>query len=171
MAPTSSILSILDWRYAWKKENMFPFTPSVSEVVALGAALDQYLDEGPEIVWQRHELTARACRAGIKAMGLDLWPECEEIAAPTTTAVTIPENLTTDQIHSSARQKYGVTLSAGRGETYDKLVRIGHMGPVAEPIYAVVAVTALGEAVREHNFDVDLGLGIEAVVAEISSNV
>ena len=78
-------------------------------------------------------------------MGLELWPECEEIAAPTTTAVTIPENLTTGQIHSSARQKYGVTLSAGRGETYDKLVRIGHMGPVAEPIYAVVAVTALGE--------------------------
>jgi len=169
--PRSSILSILDWRYAWKKENMFPFTPSVSEVVALGAALDQYLDEGPEVVWQRHELTARACRAGIKAMGLNLWPECEEIASPTTTAVTIPKNLTTEQIHTSARQRYGVTLSAGRGETYDRLVRIGHMGPVAEPIYAVVAVTALGEAVRQHNICVDIGVGIEAVVAEISRSV
>ena len=104
-------------------------------------------------------------------MGLNLWPECEEIASPPTTAVTIPKNLTTEQIHTSARQRYGGTLSAGRGETYDRLVRIGHMGPVAEPIYAVVAVTALGEAVRQHNICVDIGVGIEAVVAEISRSV
>ena len=45
------------------------------------------------------------------------------------------------------------------------------MGPVAEPIYAVVAVTALGEAVRQHNICVDIGVGIEAVVAEISRSV
>jgi pyridoxamine--pyruvate transaminase len=90
-APRASILSFLDWKEAWRKDRPFPFTPSVSEVNGLDAAIDQYLDEGAEQVWRRHALTARACRAGIKAMGLALWPAREEIASPTTTAVRVPD--------------------------------------------------------------------------------
>ncbi|PPR19925.1 MAG: Pyridoxamine--pyruvate transaminase [Alphaproteobacteria bacterium MarineAlpha10_Bin2] len=166
-SPRASVLSLLDWKDAWRKENAFPFTPSVAEVQGLDAALDQYLEEGPEAVWRRHDLTARACRAGIKAMGLELWPARESIAAPSTTAVTIPGDLTTKQIHSAARQTYGVTLSAGRHETYDKLIRIGHMGPVAEPIYAIAAVAVFGAAVRQHGIAADVGAGVEAAMAEI----
>ena len=168
-APRASVLSLLDWKNAWSKDEAFPFTPSVSEVQGLDAALDQYLQEGPEAVWQRHEVTARACRAGIKAMGLEIWPARNSIAAPSTTAVTIPGNLTTKQIHSAARQTYGVTLSAGRKDTYDKLIRIGHMGPVAEPIYALAAVAVFGAAVRQHGISVDVGSGIEAAMAEVSN--
>jgi len=166
-APRASVLSLLDWKDAWRKDEAFPFTPSVSEVQGLDAALDQYLEEGPETVWQRHALTARSCRAGIKAMGLELWPARESIAAPTTTAVKIPGNLTTKQIHSAARQTFGVTLSAGRMETYDKLIRIGHMGPVAEPIYAIAAIAAFGAAIRQHGITADVGSGIEAAMAEL----
>ena len=168
-APTASVLSLLDWKDAWRKEEAFPFTPSVAEVAGLDAALDQYLDEGPETVWQRHAVTARACRAGIKAMGLELWPAREEIAAPSTTAVTIPGSLTTKQIHAAARETFGVTLSAGRHKTYDKLIRIGHMGPVAEPIYAIAAVTAFGSAIRQLGTAADIGTGVEAALAEIGN--
>ena len=100
-------------------------------------------------------------------MGLELWPARESIAAPSTTAVKIPGGLTTKQIHSAARQTYGVTLSAGRHQTYDKLIRIGHMGPVAEPIYAIAAVAVFGAAVRQHGITADVGQGIEAAMAEI----
>lgn len=165
--PRDSVLSLMDWKHAWKKEEAFPFTPSVAEVHALDAAFQQYLDEGPEAVWARHDLTARACRAGIRAMGLDLWPAREEIAAPTTTAVTIPDGLNTEMIHSAAREVFGVTLSAGRAETYDKLIRIGHMGPVAEPIYALTAIAAFGAALRHHGRNADVGAGIEAAMAEL----
>ncbi|MGH6934309.1 MAG: pyridoxal-phosphate-dependent aminotransferase family protein, partial [Dongiaceae bacterium] len=90
-APRASVLSLLDWKDAWNKDKPFPFTPSVSEMNGLDAVFDQYFDEGPEQVWRRHDLTARACRAGIKAMGLLLWAKQESIAAPTTTAVRIPD--------------------------------------------------------------------------------
>ena len=166
-APRASVLSLLDWKEAWRKENKFPFTPSVAEIAGLDAAFDQYLEEGPEAVWRRHALTARACRAGIKAMGLGLWPNPESIAAPSTTAVAIPDGLTSEQIISAARDKFGVIFSAGRMETYDKLIRIGHMGPVAEPIYAVTAVAAFGAAVRHHGVTVDIGAGVEAALAEL----
>ena len=76
----------------------FPFTPSVAEMNGLDGALDQYLDEGPENVWRRHALTARACRAGIKAMGLELWAKTESIASPTCTAVRVPAGVNDEEI-------------------------------------------------------------------------
>ena len=72
-APRASMLSILDWENAWRHDQPFPFTPSVAEINGLDAALDLYLDEGPEEVWARHALTAEACRAGVTAMGLSIW--------------------------------------------------------------------------------------------------
>jgi pyridoxamine--pyruvate transaminase len=168
-APKASVLSLLDWKEAWRKEKPFPFTPSVAEVNGLDAVMDQYLSEGPERVWRRHALTAAACRAGVKALGLALWPAREEIASPTTTALRVPEGFRDADILAAARDAYGVVLSAGRGATKGKILRIGHMGPVAEPIYAVVAVTALGGALRRIGFACDIGAGVQAAMAVIDS--
>src|SRR5690606_2690771 len=64
-APFASMLSLKDWRSAWKRTEKFPFTPSVADINGLNAALDRYLGEGPEQVWARHALTAAATRDGI----------------------------------------------------------------------------------------------------------
>ena len=166
-APTGSVLSLKDWRDAWRADVLFPFTPSVSEVHALDAAVRNYLDEGPEAVWARHALTARACRAGVRASGLDLWPVREAICADTATTVRVPDGLDDAAIRQEARRRYGVVFSAGRGSLLGKLVRIGHMGPVARPIYAIVAVTALGGAVNALGGQADVGAGVEAALAVI----
>ncbi len=167
--PTASVLSFTDWKDAWRKEKPFPFTPSIAEVNALDGALDQYLDEGPESVWNRHAVTARACRAGVQAMGCALWAAREEIAADTTTAVRVPDGLKDEEIRAAARATYGVIFSSGRAETLGKLIRIGHMGPTAQPIYAVVAVTALGGALRQLGFEADVGAGVEAAMNVIEA--
>ena len=169
-APFASVLSLKDWKDAWSKNNPFPFTPSVAEMNGLDAALDHYLEEGPEKVWRRHALTAAATRAGLKAMGLDLWAKTEAIASPTCTALRVPEGLKDSDIIAAARAQYGVVFSSGRGETLGKLIRIGHMGPVAEPIYAVVALTALAGAMRKLGRRIDLGAGIEAANAVIAED-
>jgi pyridoxamine--pyruvate transaminase len=167
-APKDSVLSLLDWRDAWSREKPFPFTPSVAEVNGLDGALDTYFDEGPENVWRRHDLTARACRAGVKAMGLSLWPARDEIAAPTVTAVRVPDGLKDADILAAARRLYGTVFSKGRNETLGKLLRIGHMGPAAEPGYVMVALTALGGALRTLGRKVDVGAGVEAAMAEVA---
>lgn len=168
-APFASALSLKDWKDAWSKDKPFPFTPSVAEVNGLDAALDQYLDEGPEKVWHRHALTAAAARAGLKAMGLPLWAKTEAIASPTCTAVRVPEGIKDSDIIAAARSEYGVVFSTGRNDTQGKLIRIGHMGPVAEPIYAVVALTAFGGALRKLGRKVDIGAGIEAATTVIAA--
>ncbi|MGO9991988.1 MAG: pyridoxamine--pyruvate transaminase [Steroidobacteraceae bacterium] len=170
-APRDSVLSILDWEHAWRRDRPFPYTPSVAEINGLDAALDLYLTEGPERVWDRHALTAKACRAGVLAMGLRLWPADERTASPTTTAVRIPGTIEDAALRAAARARYGVVFSSGRGETLGKLVRIGHMGPTARPLYAVVAVTALGGAVRALGHPVDVAAGVAAALAVIDEDV
>jgi pyridoxamine--pyruvate transaminase len=168
-APTASMLSILDWENAWSRDEAFPFTPSVAEMNGLDVALDLYLNEGPEAVWARHALTAAATRAGARAMGLDLWAADEAIASPTTTAIRTPDGIDEALLRASARERYGVVFSAGRGETLGKLTRIGHMGPTAQPIYAIAALTALGGALNALGHPAAVGAGIEAALGVIDA--
>jgi pyridoxamine---pyruvate transaminase len=170
-APRDSMLSILDWEHAWRRDRPFPFTPSVSEINGLDAALDLYLTEGPERVWARHAITAEACRAGALAMGLHLWPADIRTASPTATAVRIPAGIEDAALRAAARARYGVVFSSGRGETLGKLVRIGHMGPTARPLYAVVALTALGGALRALGHPVDVAAGVAAALAVIDRSI
>jgi len=168
-APFASILSLKDWKEAWRHDRPFPFTPSVSDMNGLDGALDQYLGEGPEAVWARHALTARACRAGIQAMGLKLWAKSEAIASPTCTAVRLPAGVADQALLAAARAEFGVVFSSGRGETAGKVIRIGHMGPVAEPIYATVAITALGGALQRVGQRSDVAAGLAAAMDVIAA--
>jgi pyridoxamine--pyruvate transaminase len=122
-------------------------------------------------VWERHALTAAACRAGVVAMGLKLWAADERTASPTTTAVRIPAGIEDAALRAQARARYGVVFSSGRGETLGKLVRIGHMGPTARPLYAIVALTALGGAIRALGTQVDVAAGLDAALAVIDAGV
>jgi pyridoxamine--pyruvate transaminase len=170
-APFASMLSITDWKNAWKATEKFPFTPSVAEINGLGAALDRYLSEGPETVWARHALTAAATRDGVRAMGIEIWPAREDIASPTCTAVKMPDGVDAGPVIAAARARYGVSLSAGRAETLGRLIRIGHMGPTAQPMYAHVAVAALGGALAAGGTSVDIGAGLAAVQARIDASL
>lgn len=169
-APRASMLSILDWEHAWSRSEPFPFTPSVAEMNGLDAALDLYLAEGPEAVWARHALTAKATRAGLRAMGLDIWAARDEIASPTTTALKIPGGVDEAQFRSEARARYGVVFSSGRGETLGKLTRIGHMGPTAQPIYSIAALAAVAGAMSACGVKTDAGAAVSAAIAIIDQN-
>ena len=117
------MLSILDWEEAWRQDKPFPFTPSVAEMNGLDAALDHYLAEGPEKVWARHALTAKACRAGVKAMGLSLWAgQRGDRLADQRRRCACPTASTTRRCAEPRAPRYGVVFSAGRGETMGKLI-------------------------------------------------
>ena len=126
---------------------------------------------GPEAVWARHAATVAACRAGVKAMGLEIWAAREDIASPTTTAVKVPAGVDEPALRAAMRDRYGVTVSSGRGETLGRLVRIGHMGPTAQPMYAVIALAALGGALNALGHTVDVGAGVAAAMAAIDSGL
>lgn len=165
-APRASYLSMLDWKEQWLEGGRFPFTPSVVDVQGVEAAVDELLAEGLESSIARHARTAAACRAGVRAMGLDLWPRNEEIAAACVTAIAVPDGLTDVQVRDHCRERYGVMLSAGQGA--GNLVRIGHMAGSARSLHPVVGLAALGQTLRDLGVRVAIGEGLEATLEEIS---
>jgi pyridoxamine--pyruvate transaminase len=168
-APRASFLSMLDWREQWHGQGKFPFTPSVSEIHGVEAACDVLLAEGLEASFARHALAARACRAGVRAMGLTLWPCREEIASPSVTAIALPDSVTDVQVRDHARARYGVMLSGGQGA--GNLVRIGHMGPTARSLYPVVGLIALGRTLADLGIPVRIGEGVEAALEVLAGEV
>jgi len=162
-----SFLSILDWREAWIEERRFPYTPSVSEMYALESVLTQVLEVGVERFATRHGAIARACRAGVKALGLELWPAREEIAGNAVTAVHIPEGLTDKQLRGHMRERYGVMISGGYGELAGKLFRLGHMAKAAHPTYLAAQLAVLERTLADLGRPVDFGAGVGAALAAL----
>jgi pyridoxamine--pyruvate transaminase len=168
-APRGSFLSLLDWKERWidTDRTKFLFTPSVVDVNGVDSVVDQVLEEGVETCIARHQTAARAVRAGVQAMGLELWPRREEYAAGCVTAIRVPDGISRADTLAHIRERYGVMLSGGYGELADKLFRIGHMGPAADSLYPVVAVAALGRGLKDLGADVRIGPGVEATLEAI----
>ena len=103
------------------------FTPAVSLVVALDVALGLLLDDGLEAAFERHVRLGRACRAGIKAMGLDLFSPDEDRSA-VVTAARMPDGMDSGELTLALRERHGVTIAGGQGELKGAIFRIGHIG-------------------------------------------
>jgi pyridoxamine--pyruvate transaminase len=165
-APRSSYLSMLDWKEQWLENDKFPFTPSVGELHGVEAAVDELLEEGLDASIERHARAAAACRAGVRALGVDLWPRSDDIAADCVTAIAVPDGLTDIEVRAHCRERYGVMLSAGQGA--GNLVRIGHMATSARGLYPAIGRAALGQTLLDLGARVDVGAGVEAALAEIA---
>ena len=163
-----SFLSILDWKTSWIENNRFPYTPSISTMYALDSTLTQTLEIGMECFVERHQIIARACREGVKAMGLTLWPAREEISAGCVTAGKNPEGLDEPGFRHTLRHKYGVDISPVYGELNGKLFRLSHMGPAqAHPTVLVAQLAMVERSLVDHGFKLQLGAGVGAALAEL----
>lgn len=162
-----TFLSILDWKTTWLEQRRFPYTPSVSDIYGLESALTQALEEGIEQVAARHATIARACRAGVKALGLELWPAREEIAAPAVTAIKLPPGLADGHLRQHIRRRYGIMISGGYGELLGQLFRLGHMGQAAHPTYLAAQLAILERSLADLDYPVQWGAGVGAAMAAL----
>ncbi len=108
-----------------------PWTPAVSIVFAMDAALDMMFKEGLPNIFARHARVGKAARAGIKSLGLSLFAD-EKYASDTVTAVTAPEGLDVRGLRRILREEHKVVLAGGQGKIEEKIFRIGHLGWVTE---------------------------------------
>ena len=138
------------------------FTPAVSLVGGLNVALGLLLEEGLEAVFERHLRLGRACREGIKAMGLELFSPDEDRSA-VVTAVTVPEEIDSGELVASIRDRFGITLAPGQGPLKGRIFRIGHIGyyDIFDITTALAAIElALAEMGAEMGADVERGVAV-----------
>jgi len=96
----------------------------------------------------------RAARAGVKAMGLELFSPDEDRSA-VVTAVRSPDAA---EIISGLRDRFGITLAGGQGDLKGRIFRIGHIGWF--DVFDITTALAAIEIVAA-----DLGVDIERGVA------
>jgi aspartate aminotransferase-like enzyme len=118
-----------DWQRVQKAQAKLDaaFTPAVSLVAALDVALGLLLEEGLEHAFARHAALGRACREGVKALGLELFSPDDERAA-VVTAVQMPDGLDSGDLVRALRDRYGITIANGQGTLRGRIFRIGHIG-------------------------------------------
>lgn len=164
-----SFLSLLDWKTSWIENGRFPYTPSVSDVYALQSVLQQTLDEGVANIVARHQVSARATRAAVRALGLELWPESDDVAGSCCTAVVVPEGVDDATLRGHMRSRYGVMISGGYGSLTGKVLRLGHMGLSAHPTTVVAQIGVLERSLADLGHEVQLGTGVGAALAEFAN--
>ncbi len=108
-----------------------PFTPAVSIMFALDAALEKIINEGVENVWKRHAEIGRFTREGVKALGLKLLAD-EKVASNSITAVKVPDGVDGKALVSMMDKTHDIVLAGGQGPLTGKIFRIGHLGWVNE---------------------------------------
>jgi aspartate aminotransferase-like enzyme len=143
-----------------KHEN--PFSPAISLVIGLDVALGIVLEAGLDGAHERHVRLGRACRAGAKAMGLELFSPDEDRAA-VVTAIRVPPDIDSSAIVLAMRERSGVTVIGGQGELKGKIVRIGHIGYIDVHDIAT-ALTALELVLVEAGADVERGVAVAAAL-------
>ena len=124
-----------DWReyerFAELAEPENPWTPAISVMQGLHAALELYFQDGVDGAMQRHRRLSRAVKDGARALGLDLFGEGLEHNW-TVTAIRAPEGITADQICDRIRADFSVVLAPGQGPLKGTVFRIGHFGYIDE---------------------------------------
>jgi serine---pyruvate transaminase len=148
-----------DWERTRKAQEKLDaaFTPPVSLVAGLDVALGLLLDEGLEAAFDRHVRLGRAARAGVKAMGLELFSPDEDRSA-VVTAVRSPDGIASGDVVKGLRDRFGITIAGGQGELQGKIFRLGHIGWF--DVFDITTMLAAVETVLA-----DLGADIERGVA------
>ena len=108
-----------------------PFTPAISILAALHTGLRLVESEGLQARFARHRRTARAVRAGVRALGLQLVPD-EADASEAVTAMWLPDGVDGGALLKKLRTEHGVVLGGGPGKMRGKIFRFGHLGYVPD---------------------------------------
>ena len=172
---SSWVYDLLRWRDAWipaSRGGRVPDGAPRSQPIsmpthlthALGVAVRLVLEEGLEQRFRRHAVAARAFRAGIDAMRLQMFPDAS-ILSDTVSCVKTPPSIEPAAVVKLMRQTFGILIGTGLDQTRATTLRIGHMGITASPLYILPTLSALEMTLRELGYRCEAGAGVSAAQA------
>ncbi|MDH4183685.1 MAG: alanine--glyoxylate aminotransferase family protein [Nitrospinota bacterium] len=142
------------------KDSTTAYTPAASLIIGLRIVLKMMFEEGLENVYKRHDVLARAARAGAQALGLKLL--APNAPANSATGLYTPEKVDGGKLVKELRENYGVTFAGGQDHLKGKIIRIAHLG-YFDSFDMVIAMSAIEMGLAKFGHDVQLGAGVAAV--------
>jgi aspartate aminotransferase-like enzyme len=153
---------VLRWLPVMEDPARYFATPCVNEIVALAEALFILHEEGLPARFARHARIAGAFRAGLGALGLEVFtaPDCR---ADTLSVVVLPAGVD-DAAFRKGTAARGVVVAGCLGPLSGKAFRVGHMGNIGLP-EIVATLEAIEGSLRELGAASAPGAGASAAVA------
>ena len=144
-----------------QEKNQTPYTSAVSLILGLQEVLVKVRKEGREKIYAHNRKMAQACKAAVKAMGLELY--AKENPSDVLTAVQAPAGVDGQKVVGRLREK-GIWIAGGQAQAKGKIFRIAHMGYIDE-LDLLGTIGGLEAVLNGLGYKVELGVGVQAAQA------
>ncbi len=136
------------------------WTPSTALILALGEALRYVKEVGMANLIENAQLLARATRAAVQELGLELFAAGSPGAS--VTAVKAPRGMDSGVIVKEFRKRFGAIIANGQGSMKGQIFRIAHLGYFDfADLFGVIAGLEL--ILHANGHAVKFGSGVAAV--------
>jgi (S)-ureidoglycine---glyoxylate transaminase len=165
----SAYLDLCRLESAWRGPRALNTSPmSTSMLLAAREALRLVLDEGLPERWERHRQASLSLRAGVQAMGLQLFGEAAH-RVPMITLVSVPEGIDEAGVRAQLLEQHGIEIMAAFGPLRGRVWRIGTMGTNARLPSVLAVLSALEAVLASRGFRTTRGAAIDAALAAYTS--
>jgi len=149
----------------WSPQRLNHHTEAASMLYAARECARVVLEEGLEAGFARHRLASCALRAGLEAMGLELFGDARHRMA-NVTGVVIPSGLAAgENVRRELLEDFGIEIGTSFGPLAGRIWRIGTMGYVCRKANVLRCLTALEAVLRRNGFALPAGAAVDAAYA------
>ncbi len=145
----------------WSSVRLNHHTEATTMLYAARECARIVLAEGLEQGFERHRRASRAIRAGLEAMGLELFGDAKH-RMDNVTGVHIPANVDGDKARREMLEDFGIEIGTSFGPLHGKIWRIGTMGHVCRKANVLRCLNALEAVLRRNGFDPPPNAGVDA---------
>jgi len=149
----------------WSPLRLNHHTESTSMLYAARECARVILEEGLEAGFARHARASRAVRAGLRAMGLELFGE-KTHRMVNVTGVLIPARCGNgDTVRTDLLEDFGIEIGTSFGHLAGKIWRIGTMGHVCRKANILRFLASFDAVLRRHGCSMTPNAGVDAATA------
>lgn len=145
----------------WSPERLNHHTLPTSMTYGLREALRLIVEESLEARVTRHRRAGDALKAGLEAMGIELFGDPQH-RLPMITAMVIPNDVPDEAGRTKLLEEFGIEVATSFGPLRGRVWRIGTMGFNAELKTVLVVLAALEQVLSTFSVKVPKGGGGEA---------
>jgi len=135
---SSYYCNLLIWKN-YEDDFWFPYTPPISDIYGLRAALKNISRE--KSILNRHKKIAGAVRKAVVKAGLSLHLDADY--CNTVTGINVPDGIDGEELVQKIRKDHNILIGGNFGYLKGKVIRIGHMGENARVKYVSETLKAI----------------------------
>lgn len=156
----SNYLDLTQLQRYWSPERFNHHTLPTSMTYGLREALRLTIGEGLEARCLRHRRAGDALKAGLTAMGLEVFGDPQH-RLPMITAVAVPDGVEDGRARLRLLEEFGIEIATSFGPLRGRIWRIGLMGPNASLPVVLSVLAGLEHVLWEDGVRVPRGVGVD----------